>query len=70
MPDQSGRVRPQLSRRDLQAIRFPRRETAARLTHVFPRARAAHLDAQVSRYSIKFDWQIVAVAAVEGTTAV
>ncbi|MGC1408397.1 MAG: hypothetical protein WA864_05570 [Acetobacteraceae bacterium] len=45
-------------------------ETAARLAHVFPRARAADLEAQVSRHRIKFDWQIVAVAAVEGATAV
>jgi predicted nucleic acid-binding protein len=45
-------------------------ETAARLAHVFPRARAADLEAQVSRHRIKLDWQIVAVAAVEGATAV
>lgn len=45
-------------------------ETAARLAHVFPRALAADLEAQVSRHRIKFDWQIVAVAAVEGATAV
>jgi len=45
-------------------------ETAARLAHVFPRARATDLEAQVSRHRIKFDWQIVAVAAVEGATAV
>jgi hypothetical protein len=45
-------------------------ETAARLANVFPRARAADLEAQVSRHRIKFDWQIVAVAAVEGATTV
>ena len=45
-------------------------ETAARLAHVFPRARAADLEAQISRHRIKFDWQIVAVAAIEAATTV
>ena len=45
-------------------------ETAARLASVFPRARAVDLDAQASRHRIKFDWQIVAIAAVEGATTI